>query len=158
MKKTLTLVFISGVLLISGCGNNQNEETIQKSENKVENKIKKKAGQANVFATQEGLEAKFKEMGLPIYPGAKFEKIKTSNSTFDGGHHIVYNLPEVSAASRDTVKEFYDEIFKKFEENGWKNNFNVWREKGDDQFTFGHIYMENPPMHAIAITYKNKKE
>ena len=155
MKKIITLVFISGAFLITACGNNQDSATRTQPEQKQE---VKKAKKINVLATREGLETRFNEIGLPIYPGAKFKRIKTSNATFDGGHYISYDLPEITSESKAKVSKFYYETFKEFKKNGWETKFNTWREKGNHQFTFAHKYLENPPMHSIGITYKDKTE
>ncbi|MEA3307523.1 MAG: hypothetical protein U9Q34_07040 [Elusimicrobiota bacterium] len=154
MKKTITLAIVCGAFFTAGCGNNQ---TAEKTQPKQKQEVKK-SRPINILETREGLETRLSEIGLIIYPGAKFKRIKTSNATFDGGHYISYDLPEVTSESKAKVKKFYYELFKKFEEDGWKNQFNVWREKGNHQFTFAHMYMENPPMHSIGITYKDKTE
>ncbi len=154
MKKTMTFALISAVFIMSGCGNNQNSENTSETK-RVEVKKERKI---NVLETREGLETRLKEIGLLIYPGAQFKRIETSNATFDRGHYISYELPEISAESKAKVSKFYYELFKELEKEGWETKFNVWREKGNHQFTFAHMYMENPPMHSIGITYKDKTE
>ena len=122
MKKVTAFALISAVFIIAGCGNNQNSENTSKTK-KAEVKKERKI---NILETKEGLETRLKEIGLLIYPGAKFNSTNTSNSTFDGGHHILYDLPEATEESKAKVAKFYDDIFKNFKNDGWKNPHNLW--------------------------------
>ncbi|HOF20907.1 MAG TPA: hypothetical protein PLO24_06610 [Bacteroidales bacterium] len=153
MKRLFFTCLTAAAIILASCGGGttQKEGATQKTGSTDEKKVQTEA-KAN-YLDREVLEAKLKEIGFPIYPGAEFEKIEKGSGYFKGAY-IQYEIPEVSSESKEAVDKFYKEVFEKLEASGWKNVFDVYWEKRDMLLHFAHVYNDfQAETHFLGITF-----
>ena len=105
MKRLFFIYLTACAIILASCGGEGG--TTQKATTTDDKKAQPEA-KANML-DREVLEAKLKEIGFPIYPGAEFEKLQKASGYFKG-YYIQYNLPEISSESKEAVEKFYSKI------------------------------------------------
>ena len=125
MRKISYALLIIGLVFIWACGSSDNsteqnssvKQRVQKQAT-AETENKKEAAQPPVTVTRQDLEQKLKDLGVPIYENAVFDRIK---KTRNGGYSIRYLLPVKSKESEKKANEFYSQLMDKIAaEKGWK--------------------------------------
>ena len=127
MRKISYALLMVGLVFIWACGSSDNS-TEQKSTAKqsvqkqatAETETKKEAAQPPVTVTRQDLEQKLKDLGVPVYENAVFDRIK---KTRNGSYSIRYLLPDTSKQYEKTVNEFYSQLLDKIAvQKGWKRS------------------------------------
>ena len=111
--------------------------------------MEKKA--SDPLLTKEGLEKKLAGFGITVCPGAEFEKITPSVD----GYKISYKLSDMTQAGNDDVNKYFEKIYKKLVDNGWKrfDELHAIFSKHKQMIQFTHLYKPELKMHEIITTY-----
>ena len=115
MKKALYGLVMVSLVLIWACGSPENRTD---KNNTAKQTVQKEAAKPAVTVTRQDLEQKLKDLGIPIYENAGFDRI---TKTKKGTYSIRYLLPENSKQYEKTVHEFYSQLLDKIvAQKGWK--------------------------------------
>ncbi len=154
MKRLFFIYLTACAIILASCGGGGG--TTQKATTTDDKKVQPEA-KANML-DREVLEAKLKEIGFPIYPGAEFEKLEKASGYFKG-YYIHYNIPEISSESEEAVEKFYEDVFEKMKESGWKDVLGLYWEKGDMLLHLGHHCSDlGAGMHFLGISFGLRSE
>jgi len=150
MRNLFLICFLAIAVLGSGCSSKESDNKKGKAPAEKKQVVQEKKI-SNPLKTKDGLEKKLSELGVAIYSGAEFIKVKYANDEYT----ISYKIPEITQQSKADVNTFYENVYKKLESDGW-NKFSENRpifQKGREHLRFSHSFMRDLNIHAIYITY-----
>ena len=125
MKKIGYALMMVGLVFIWACGSSDNSSSDKTAgqnapREKTATRADKAEAQPPVTVTQQDLKQKLKDLGIPIYQNAVFDRIK---KTKNGTYSIRYLLPDTSKQYEKTVNEFYSHLLDKIAvQKGWKRS------------------------------------
>ncbi|MBW2654392.1 MAG: hypothetical protein JRC91_05480 [Deltaproteobacteria bacterium] len=150
MKKLIFVGLAALIFAFSGCSSQKTDEADNKAPvQKKQAVVEKKA--VDPLLTKEGLEKKLAGFGITAYPGAEFEKVKSSAD----GYKISYKLSDMTQAGNDDVNKHLEKEYKKLVDNGWKrfDELHAIFSKNKQMIQFTHLYKPELKMHKIVTTY-----
>lgn len=161
MKKTISICIMGIILVISGCSSPKDEDKadqsqVQEQQNKTKTESVKK-DESSQALTKEAMEAKLKEIGISIYPGAVFQEIFFKY----GGNTISYDVTPATQESKEKVDQYYKTILEDLPNHGWKKLLSIGEipryGKGDEEISFAHGFNEQASLNRIIISYSKKQ-
>jgi len=123
MRKISYALVMVGLVFIWACGSSENgssDKTARQNAPREETAAKadKAASKPAISVTRHDLEQKLKDLGIPVYENAVFDRIK---KTKNGTYSIRYLLPDNTKQYEKTVHEFYSQVLDKIAaQKGWR--------------------------------------
>lgn len=162
MKKVFLACVMGIIMAFTGCSSSENEHKtdqtqVQKQQNEVKTEnVKTKAVDQGL--TQEAMEAKLNEIGIPIYPGAEFVDISFRHNI----NSVTYDIKPLTQESGEKVDQYYKPVFEKLKNNGWQKLLSIAEEprfgKGDEEISFAHAFGKQAGIHRIIFLYSKKNK
>ncbi|MBW1677639.1 MAG: hypothetical protein JRJ79_13820 [Deltaproteobacteria bacterium] len=125
MRKAFYGLVMVSLVFIWACGSSENGDSDKIARQnapreETATKADKAAPKPRVTVTRQDLEQKLKDLGIPVYENAVFDRIK---KTKNGTYSILYLLPDTSKQYEKTVNEFYSQLLDKIAaQKGWKRS------------------------------------